>query len=202
MAKDYYKILGVKKTDSKDTIKKAYRDAVKRLHPDVKGGKFDKKRFYEIQEAYETLGDEEKRRMYDRNQEEATARPRRFWRGERPSPFWQDPETFWRDRGRHAVPPRAHQATLRLTPEEAMTGGVLTLRVPLGDPCPFCVGTGVFGLFTCPVCGGHGAARQVVPVEISIPSGVQAGTVLRVPFEDVAGHAHLLFLKIEIAWFA
>jgi curved DNA-binding protein CbpA len=33
MAKDYYKILGVNRTDSTETIKKAYRDAVKRLHP-------------------------------------------------------------------------------------------------------------------------------------------------------------------------
>jgi len=42
MAKDYYKILDLNKTDSKDNIKKTYRGAAKRLHPNVKRGSFEK----------------------------------------------------------------------------------------------------------------------------------------------------------------
>lgn len=64
--KDYYKILGVKKDASQAEIKKVFRKLAKENHPDTKAG--DKKaeeRFKEISEAYEVLGDEEKRKKYD-----------------------------------------------------------------------------------------------------------------------------------------
>lgn len=63
---DYYRVLGVKKNADADAIKKAFRDLAKKYHPDATGG--DKKaeeRFIAINEAYETLGDPEKRRVYD-----------------------------------------------------------------------------------------------------------------------------------------
>lgn len=60
--KNYYDILGVKKTSSKEEIKQAFRKLAIENHPD-KGGK--KEKFQEIQEAYEILGNEEKRREYD-----------------------------------------------------------------------------------------------------------------------------------------
>jgi curved DNA-binding protein len=64
--RDYYKILGVSKTDDEKEIKKTYRRLARKLHPDVNPG--DPKaeaRFKEINEAYEVLGDPEKRRKYD-----------------------------------------------------------------------------------------------------------------------------------------
>ncbi len=214
MAKDYYKILGVKKTDSKDTIKKAYRDAVKRLHPDVKGVDFDKRRFYEIQEAYETLGDEERRRMYDRSQEEnAPARQRRNLWGEKifPGGFAPFEDIFSRFGLRPVVHERGynpgsrripHRVEVILNPDEALLGGEMTLQVPLNQVCTFCNGTGVFGLFSCPVCGGTGEIQQHFPVKITIPSGVEGGTILKVPFEDMDGYPHTLTVFIEIDWFA
>lgn len=61
--KDYYQILGVSKNASQEEIKKAYRKLAHRYHPD-KGG--DEKKFKEINEAYQTLSDKEKRNQYDR----------------------------------------------------------------------------------------------------------------------------------------
>jgi molecular chaperone DnaJ len=64
--KDYYKILGVQKNADNATIKKAYRELAKKYHPDtnVDNPNVDEK-FKEITEAYNVLGDVEKRKKYD-----------------------------------------------------------------------------------------------------------------------------------------
>jgi len=62
MADDYYKILGVSKSASRDEIKRAYYNLAHKYHPD-KGG--DEKKFKEVKEAYEVLSDPEKRTQYD-----------------------------------------------------------------------------------------------------------------------------------------
>src|SRR5712692_6939991 len=70
--KDYYEILGVKKTASEEEIKKAYRTLAKKHHPDKnKGNKEAENRFKEISEAYAVLSDKEKREQYDRLGREA-----------------------------------------------------------------------------------------------------------------------------------
>ncbi len=64
--KDYYKILGVDKNASQNDIKKAYRKLAKKYHPDTNpGDKKSEERFKELNEAYEVLGDTEKRKKYD-----------------------------------------------------------------------------------------------------------------------------------------
>ena len=70
--KDYYEILGVKKTASDDELKKAYRGLAKKWHPDKhKGDKDAENKFKEISEAYAVLSDKEKREQYDRLGREA-----------------------------------------------------------------------------------------------------------------------------------
>jgi curved DNA-binding protein len=64
--KDYYSTLGVAKTSSQKEIKAAYRKLARRHHPDVnQGDKSAEGRFKEINEAYEVLGDPDKRKKYD-----------------------------------------------------------------------------------------------------------------------------------------
>src|SRR5213076_368039 len=67
MAKrDYYEILGVPRTASADEIKKAHRKLVRKFHPDVnKNNKASEEKFKEVQEAYDVLSDEQKRKNYD-----------------------------------------------------------------------------------------------------------------------------------------
>lgn len=60
---DYYKLLDIDKNASKDTIKKAFRKLSLKYHPDKPTGNADK--FKEINEAYQTLSDDNKKRMYD-----------------------------------------------------------------------------------------------------------------------------------------
>ena len=67
MADDFYKVLGVSKNASQDEIQKAYLKQARKYHPDVNPDNPEeaKKRFQEVQEAFETLKDPEKRKMYD-----------------------------------------------------------------------------------------------------------------------------------------
>ncbi len=66
MAEDYYKLLGVSRSASSDEIAKAYRKLARKHHPDLNPDDANaKKRFQEIQSAYDTLSDAEKRKMYD-----------------------------------------------------------------------------------------------------------------------------------------
>lgn len=65
--RDYYEILGVAKSASKDEIKKAYRKQALKFHPDKNpGDKSAEEKFKEAAEAYEVLSNDEKRARYDR----------------------------------------------------------------------------------------------------------------------------------------
>lgn len=63
MGKDYYKTLGIDKSATQEEIKKAFRKLAHQHHPDKAGG--DESKFKDINEAYQVLGDAEKRKRYD-----------------------------------------------------------------------------------------------------------------------------------------
>jgi len=67
MAEDYYKTLGVRRDASQSDIQKAYRDLARKYHPDMNpNDETAKRKFQEVQQAFDVLNDPEKREMYDR----------------------------------------------------------------------------------------------------------------------------------------
>src|ERR1051326_4877985 len=75
--RDPYEILGVQKSASSEDIKRAFRRLAKKLHPDA--NKKDAKaaaKFAELNSAYEVLGDEKKRKAFDRGEIDAEGKPR------------------------------------------------------------------------------------------------------------------------------
>ncbi len=100
--KDYYEILGVKKTASEEEIKKAYRNLAKKYHPDKnKGNKEAENKFKQISEAYAVLSDKEKREQYDRLGREAFS-----FGGGGPNPFAGFDFSQFTDRARRGGPRR------------------------------------------------------------------------------------------------
>ncbi|CAB4243082.1 Curved DNA-binding protein [Methylacidimicrobium sp. AP8] len=94
--RDYYKILGVPRSASADEIRSAFRKLARQYHPDVaKDKKQAEAKFREINEAYEVLGDPEKRKRYDQLgtawQEGQEFRPPPQWRTDR---WAETPEEF------------------------------------------------------------------------------------------------------------
>src|SRR5437764_900113 len=121
MARNYYTILGLKETASPEEIQEAFRRLAKAYHPDVSGADSTPK-FLEIQEAWDTLGDAERRRQYDAR----LGRERRPVRVAPRAQPWPAPGRSWSVRVGNPVPAEAGPdlyLELQLSPTEAARGG-------------------------------------------------------------------------------
>lgn len=162
--KDYYEILGVKKTDSDDAIKKAYKKLALKYHPDKAAA--DKKKEYEdkfkeINEAYSTIGDPEKRKKHDMGGESPFSG--HSSRGGGFSDIFGD---LFRggfggdyDDEEEVDPDLRYEITIEFT--EAVFGAEKEILIKKNIPCEVCDGTGaedkVFR--KCSKCNGQGRIK-------------------------------------------
>lgn len=180
MAKDYYDILGVGRDSSEDDIKKAYRKLAHEHHPDKSGG--DDMKFKEINEAYQVLGNKDKRAQYDRfgsSFNQAGGNP--FGGGVRWEDFAQnggfqnadfDIGDIFGDifGGRSAQGSRRQQrgadiqTQISVSFAEASFGASKDLHLTRTIACTKCEGRGAepgTALKTCPRCNGKGSIERV-----------------------------------------
>ena len=169
--RDYYEVLGVNKGASDDEIKKAYRQAAKKYHPDLHpGDKAAEEKFKEVNEAYEVLSDSEKKASYDQCGH-AGVDPN-YGAGSAGSPFGQDIDIgdifssfFGGFGGRRSANPNAPrrgsdvETTMYISFEEAAKGCKKTVQYQAISTCKDCNGTGAqkgTTPKTCSACGGRG----------------------------------------------
>ena len=186
--KDFYLILGVSRDATTAAIKRAFRRLAKKYHPDVDPVRAPDE-FHELQAAYETLADAERRRRYDDS----------LRQGERDdfrSLAWSFVRSPAAGDLRRPVRPGSLSGEILLTPREAAAGGVLALDVPVSGTCPSCEGTGGF-VFDCGRCGGEGKVERRLPVPLRMPAGVRDGTVFQVAVDDPSLVSILLTVHIR-----
>ncbi len=207
--KDYYAVMGVERGASAEEIKKAYRKLARKFHPDVSKEAHAEERFKEVQEAYETLKDPEKRAAYDqlgRHPEGQEFRPPPGWGGAfdggGAGPFagasFEDIDLSdlfaafggrqGGARGASAGPRPGHdfEAAVRITLEQAFHGAQVELDL------------------VAPEIDANGVVRRVPHhLKVRIPKGVTDGAKLRVPGKGGKGARGArdgdLYLDIEIA---
>jgi len=209
--KDYYAVMGVARDASAEDIKKAYRKLARKYHPDVSKEANAEERFKEVQEAYETLKDPEKRAAYDqlgRHAEGQEFRPPPGWGGaaREGNPFGGGGASFedidlsdlfaafggaGRTRGRAGArepgfPGHDFEARVRIPLEQAFHGTEVELDL------------------VAPEVDAEGRVRRVPHhLKVRIPKGVTDGTRLRVPGKGgkgvQGGRDGDLYLDIEIA---
>lgn len=212
--KDYYSALGLERTASEDEVRKAYRKLARKYHPDVSKEADAETRMREVNEAYDVLGNKEKRAAYDQLAERV-ARGGSPQGDFQPPPGWDEGFEFHRGPGQGGPADHAefseffssifgnaqrrgaqrqnfrargedHHAAIEITLEDALKGAEreITLRAMEVDD------------------QGH---MQWKPrtLEVKIPPGVHPGQYIRLAGQGMPGHGGEppgdLYLEVRIA---
>ncbi|MEK7467762.1 MAG: molecular chaperone DnaJ [Planctomycetota bacterium] len=200
--RDYYEILGVPKNASLDEIKKSYRQAAMKFHPDRNPGDKDAEaRFKEAAESYEVLADAEKRARYDQfghaGLESAGFGSRGFSSPEDIFEAFGDIFGDFFGFGRRGGGGGRRGASLRAEVEiefvEAAKGCDRTIVMKRHEVCGTCRGTGAKAgtqASQCPLCGGHGQVLQgggFFTIRTSCPKCAGSGKVVKDPCKPCGG---------------
>jgi molecular chaperone DnaJ len=169
--RDYYEVLGVAREATVEEIKRSYRKLAVKYHPDKnKGDPEAETKFKELAEAFEVLGDAEKRQRYDRFGHAGLegAGVHDFSRDGVETIFDLFGDIFGDMGGRRGRGGRAARGSdleygLELTLEEVATGVERDIRFTRREVCPDCTGSGAKSGTkpeTCRMCGGQGQVQQ------------------------------------------
>ncbi|MCY4543071.1 MAG: molecular chaperone DnaJ [Rhodobacteraceae bacterium] len=167
--RDFYDVLGVPRGASDEQIKKAYKQKARTLHPDSATDNPDaESQFKEVNEAYSTLNNPKKRKIYDHLGHDAfsSGAGAQGFSGADFSQFTDVFDSFFGDimgKSRNSGRGSDLRYNLNVSLEEAFFGAEKTIEVTAGALCSDCNGRGTatgMAPTTCSVCGGSGRVRQ------------------------------------------
>ncbi|HFD80168.1 MAG TPA: molecular chaperone DnaJ [Gammaproteobacteria bacterium] len=208
----YYEILGVSKNASDAELKKAYRRAAQKYHPDRNPDNAEAEaKFKEAKEAYEILSDPQKRAAYDQFGH-AGVDPS-MGGGPGPGGFGGGGASFsdifgdvfgdifggggGRGGGQRVYRGADLRYNLELSLEEAVRGTTVKIRVPTYSTCKACGGSGArkgSQPTTCTTCGGHGQVRMqqgFFSVQQTCPRCKGTGTIISDPCQECHGEGRV-----------
>ena len=191
--RDYYEVLGVQKTATDEELKKAYRRLAKKYHPDANPDNKEEAeaKFKEVNEAYETLSDPQKRKMYDQFGPDGPQGFNGFNGAGGPfgnggyysysssgfdgfsdfgdlgdifSSFFGGGRASARQQDRGPKKGADLNLNLEITFEEAFLGVEKEIVITRPETCDICHGTGAkpgTSVTKCSICNGTGTVRQV-----------------------------------------
>jgi len=201
--RDYYEVLGVSKNCSEAELKKAYRRAAQKHHPDRnQDNKGSEDKFKECKEAYEILNDSQKRAAYDQFGHAGVDPSMGGGRGQPGAGGFNDifgdvfGDIFGGGRGGGGQ--RVYRGSdlrynLELSLEDAVAGTEVKIRIPTQVKCGECDGSGArkgSTPTTCTTCGGHGQVRMqqgFFSVQQACPHCKGNGTIISDPCSTCRG---------------
>jgi molecular chaperone DnaJ len=205
--RDFYEVLGVQKGADEAALKSAYRKLAMQHHPDRNPGNAEAEaRFKELNEAYDTLKDGQKRAAYDRFGHAAFENGGRGPGGGFGADFNSSMSDIFEDifgdfmgggRGRGGGASKLRGSDLRynleISLEESFEGRTVEIDVPTLVGCTTCDGSGAkpgTGTHTCRQCNGHGkvrAAQGFFTIERTCPVCQGRGQMMDQPCTDCGG---------------
>ncbi len=215
--RDYYEVLGLSKEAGPDEIKSAYRKLAFKYHPDRNQDDPDaESKFKEAAEAYEVLGNAEKRQTYDRFGHAGM-------NGQGFSGFSNSEDIFgafsdifgevfgFSSGGRGGAnrprPGSDLRYNLDISFREAAKGAEVDITIPVEQACPNCDGTGAApgsNPQVCPQCGGSGTMQQsqgFFRISVTCPQCRGAGQIITDPCPECLGRGSVIRdkdLKVRI----
>lgn len=214
---DPYFILGIEREASQEEIKRAYRNLVRAFHPDRNRENPEaEQRFREVQQAYELIGKEDKRRQYDAIHRSPFSS---YGTAGAPSSFsslFKKPPAPGQ-RGRPAVRGRDVEVEVNVAFDDALRGTTAEVQVEIEGVCPDCDGDRNYrelcrqcggsglesgedhlatkicprchgsGQVSCLRCDGVGRVKETRRHKVKIPAGVDEGTRIRIAGKGAPG---------------
>ena len=210
--RDYYEVLGVSKNASEAELKKAYRRAAQKYHPDRNpDDKESEAKFKECKEAWEVLSDSQKRAAYDQfghagvdTTSNQSYHSNAHHAGASFSDIFGDVfgDIFGGARGGPGGGQRVYRGSdlrynLELSLEDAVAGTTVKIRVPTQVSCDACGGSGAkkgSSPTTCSTCGGHGQVRMqqgFFSLQQTCPRCHGQGTIITDPCPNCHGQGRV-----------
>jgi DnaJ-class molecular chaperone len=204
--RDYYHVLGVGPTTTAADIAAAYYVLARESHPDHHGDDPElTAKLKLINEAYEVLSNEQKRREYDRQRGRSRQKPStRATTGSSPSApiLWTSFAGLEAKTARLHKEPNDIEVDLPITPEEANLGIPCEFVVTTAELCRACDGRGSVGDALCTICNGEATKARRQLLCVNLPPRVADGTILRIPGKGKSGPGRSrngdLFVRIRI----